>query len=451
MASRRTKGWLLLAVVYGGCWVSTAHATDRVVLLIETALYDQTQASLLRYERQVELRFPVDLQVHVDAFASFTPEAIRSYIQSEYDTNGLDGAILVGQIPYALWRQGYGTNEGILSFFYEDLDGSFTDTDGDGLYDWHEWGVHDGPEIWVCWMRPPVMNPAGYLTALLDEANAYYTGAFVTTKRGLVACHEHYDNNFWPSGSTIPSMPALVDIYGLENVDTDGEGADLVIAHELLTTMLDGDYEIIHHWSHAWAGGQAWDSGTITSTNLMTAAAGTGPLVAHIYGCHSGDFIYLEGASYSETCIAVAYAFGPGAGQGSSGTSWSYGTEGMNYITEAMRDGAYLGAGYKHLLDVRENSVAIQERYPDRDPHMELSGNNLFGNPFLYADWAGFPDLEGDLDGDCDVDLEDLANLLSHYGLTDGATYPDGDLDCDSDVDLADLTALLSHYGEACP
>jgi hypothetical protein len=61
----------------------------------------------------------------------------------------------------------------------------------------------------------------------------------------------------------------------------------------------------------------------------------------------------------------------------------------MNYITEAMRDGAYLGQAWKHLLDVRENSQAIQERYPDRDVHTELSGNNLFGNPFLWANWSG--------------------------------------------------------------
>jgi len=436
----------LLAVGFCGSLAQRAGATDKVAVLIDTSLYEEVQTPLALYEQQVEMRFPVDLQTHVNPFASDTPEAIRSYLQYEYDSSGISGAILVGQIPYAQWRQGYGSNQGILSFFYEDLDGSFTDSDGDGVYDWHEWGTHDGPEIWVCWMRPPVMDEAGYLSGLLGEAGAYYTGQFITTKRGLVACHNDYDNNFWPDGSTIPSMPALVDIYGLENVDTDGEGDDPVVASELLAMMLDGDYEITHYWSHGWSCGQAWDVGSITSPDLMTAPPGAGPLIAHIYGCHTGDFIYNEGISIANTCIAVAYAFGPGAGQASSGTSWSYGTEGMNYITEAMRDGAYVGEGYKHLLDVRENSVAIQQRYPDRDPHMELSGNNLFGNPFLYADWTGYPDLEGDLDGDCDVDLNDLALLLASYNVDDG-----GDLDGDGDTDLADLSLLLANYGSVCP
>ena len=68
--------------------------------------------------------------------------------------------------------------------------------------------------------------------------------------------------------------------------------------------------------------------------------------------------------------------------------------------------------------------------------------------------WAGAAEDEfcyGDLDGDNDIDLADLAQLLSNYGTPSGAVYEDGDLDADGDVDLADLAALLAHYGEACP
>ncbi len=57
---------------------------------------------------------------------------------------------------------------------------------------------------------------------------------------------------------------------------------------------------------------------------------------------------------------------------------------------------------------------------------------------------SGIP---GDLDGDGDVDLSDLAQLLSNYGITGGATYQQGDLDGDGDIDLNDLAALLANYG----
>jgi len=59
--------------------------------------------------------------------------------------------------------------------------------------------------------------------------------------------------------------------------------------------------------------------------------------------------------------------------------------------------------------------------------------------------------LIGDLDGDGDVDLADLAILLSHYGTTGGASYEDGDLDGDGDIDLTDLAMLLAVYGTTCP
>jgi len=56
----------------------------------------------------------------------------------------------------------------------------------------------------------------------------------------------------------------------------------------------------------------------------------------------------------------------------------------------------------------------------------------------------------GDLDGDGQVGLSDLAQLLGSYGTTSGAAYDDGDLDDDGDVDLTDLAALLGVYGTVC-
>ena len=55
----------------------------------------------------------------------------------------------------------------------------------------------------------------------------------------------------------------------------------------------------------------------------------------------------------------------------------------------------------------------------------------------------------GDLDGDGDVDLSDLAAMLSGYGLCSGdpGFNPTADLDASGCVDLGDLAALLANYG----
>lgn len=63
----------------------------------------------------------------------------------------------------------------------------------------------------------------------------------------------------------------------------------------------------------------------------------------------------------------------------------------------------------------------------------------------------GLPPCTGDINGDGEVDLTDLATLLSHFGNRTGATPADGDSDNDHDVDLTDLATLLSNYGSNCP
>jgi hypothetical protein len=73
----------------------------------------------------------------------------------------------------------------------------------------------------------------------------------------------------------------------------------------------------------------------------------------------------------------------------------------------------------------------------------------LCGDVLFCAAQHGIRVLRGDLDGDEDVDLADLAQLLANFGLAAGATHGHGDLDGDGDVDLDDLTLLLGEYGAA--
>jgi hypothetical protein len=63
--------------------------------------------------------------------------------------------------------------------------------------------------------------------------------------------------------------------------------------------------------------------------------------------------------------------------------------------------------------------------------------------------WAGAPRCLGDLDGDLDVDLDDLTLLLQSF-QGDGIASPGGDIDGDGDTDLDDLTLVLQAFGSIC-
>jgi len=54
----------------------------------------------------------------------------------------------------------------------------------------------------------------------------------------------------------------------------------------------------------------------------------------------------------------------------------------------------------------------------------------------------------GDLDGDNDIDLDDLTLLLGDFGCSSGCV---GDIDGDGGTDLDDLTVLLQAFGTLCP
>ena len=85
-------------------------------------------------------------------------------------------------------------------------------------------------------------------------------------------------------------------------------------------------------------------------------------------------------------------------------------------------------------------------------------GMGITDSTVTYCGWniddvsfTGTPVCSGDLDGNGQVGLADLAILLANYGMTSGATYPDGDLSGDGAVTLSDLASLLAVYGTTCP
>jgi len=60
------------------------------------------------------------------------------------------------------------------------------------------------------------------------------------------------------------------------------------------------------------------------------------------------------------------------------------------------------------------------------------------------------PGADCDFDGNCRVDLADLAILLTHFGANSGQTNATGDTDGDGDVQLDDLARVLTRFGNVC-
>lgn len=129
--------------------------------------------------------------------------------------------------------------------------------------------------------------------------------------------------------------------------------------------------------------------------------------------------------------------------------------------------GAYGGVSNEMTLDVvltdcnangRPDQCEINDglasdcngnRIPDPCDIAQGDSADTNGNGIPDECESGSP-CRGDLDGDRDVDISDLATLLAHFGLPGGATTSDGDSDADGDVDLSDLSVLLGNFGVPC-
>jgi hypothetical protein len=206
-------------------------------------------------------------------------------------------------------------------------------------------------------------------------------------------------------------------------------------AHELLP--LGPDDTDIENFAHAESSEFGDAFGTITRYESGSV---------HFYA-----FRYRAGSGWDEPDNPYTYPFNittrsriaPYRGAHSVATLYAP-QGGVPQLTSLLYDRSVWSSG---LLDVPESWPAfMQEIKADQgEPLLVFEAEELIGDNFgIWATWLR--NLPGDMDGDGDVDLSDLAALLASYNIDEG-----GDVDGDGDTDLSDLAGLLANYGQVCP
>jgi len=140
-----------------------------VIILVDSSVYDNTQSSLLRYKADVEKSgFAANIS-QLDELPSKTPEGIRSFLCRSIP-DGLVGAVLVGNVPSALYEVSIHTFP--TDMFYMDLNGTWIDSDANGVYDRHVGDV--SPEIWIGRIKPPNNGDEALLINNYFAKNHFY-------------------------------------------------------------------------------------------------------------------------------------------------------------------------------------------------------------------------------------------------------------------------------------
>jgi hypothetical protein len=158
-----------------------------VAIFVDDATYGKIQSEVSRFQGDIIRDTGMDAEIVVGNWTNAS--AVKNIIRDKYNTNGLVGAILVGDIPSAYFE--YQNSGATLTDWYlQDLSTQFVDTDGDGKFE-REYYMHETDithrEIWTSRIKPPVSGDAGIalLKDYFNRNHAFRAGELSYDKKML--------------------------------------------------------------------------------------------------------------------------------------------------------------------------------------------------------------------------------------------------------------------------
>jgi len=411
-------------------------------VIVEASLVKRLKKNLLTYAGDVERE---GLGVYIFSYEGGDPGSLRLFLKAGYPY-GLKGALLIGDIPCALYEVSNPPGSGFpkhevfpTDLFYMDLDGMWIDSDGNGIYDVHE-GNRE-PEIWVGRLVPPVGGLEGVrmLVNYFRRDHEYRLGALRPPHRALI-----YVDDDWvspPSAIDVGSKikEALSPLYSSVRLV---ENKSLTAPSDYLK-RLAAPWSLVHVFVHGWSGGhifkvnERWD-GYLNYTSLA--------------GLRSGGYFYVLDSCSSARFTEKNYVAG----------YYLFRGNGLVVIGSTKAGGMYYYEGFYTRLVTDNVGEALLYWFKDRIREEEggswygatwFYGVELLGDPTLKLIYGyEFPRGEYVKSIRCGIGDGNLTLFIDHQGsLSKGysfAVYVDSDLNCFTGYGGADY--LLEVSDNAC-
>ena len=146
---------LILGVILALSGLGIAQAANNVEVIVNNSLYSSgaITASLNQYLGDLQSQ---GYTPHLTTSAFSDPAALRSYLAGRYNSAGIKGAVMIGDLPIEHFERNgqFGDPNDYQRFacdlYYMDVNGTWSDSTGNGTYDTHTGNV--SPEIWVSHM-----------------------------------------------------------------------------------------------------------------------------------------------------------------------------------------------------------------------------------------------------------------------------------------------------------
>jgi len=300
-----------------------------------------------------------------------TPETLRTFLADIHDTNSIEGALFIGNLPVA-WFEVYDYGGALAQFpidlYYMDLDGTWLDTigTGNGRYDGHTGNTK--PEIYVGRLLPTGIGiDTVVLKRYFEKNNAYRHDTLFLTQRALVFVDD--DWQYWgPSWAYDVSLlyPDTMNYWDPETTRA------LVYRPKLDTTQA-----WVSVFAHSWPGGHAFEyhvgNDTLNDYYYSYEYANQDP-PTNFYNFFACSFCLYTQSGYG----GGQAIFNESCGIGSIGSTKTGSMLDFGYFYRPLSQGANLGEAFKYWFECIYDSVGM-----NFDRVCWHYGMTLLGDPFL--------------------------------------------------------------------
>jgi len=218
-----------------GCGSDSSTPKERdFLVVVETSLAEALEPSLDRYAENMQI---ANIQVHVEPFVPGTVEQMRDLIFDYIDEHGIEGALLIGDLPAAWYEQtAFGHYEQFpIDLYLQDRDAIWTDEDEDGRFDGHS-DLH--LDIYTARLQGTAQELVDYFA----RAHSYrWDGPLVDVSAFI------FIDDDWSSARTDKAFH-LEELYTIVDLLKDPHETT---ADAYLDKMTGDGAEFVYQWMHA--------------------------------------------------------------------------------------------------------------------------------------------------------------------------------------------------------
>ncbi|MHA1266823.1 MAG: C25 family cysteine peptidase [Candidatus Helarchaeota archaeon] len=219
-----------------------------VLIYVNSTIRSAINDSLMQWKADLEATGrTITIINYTASFPTRHDEAVNLKTNILTHSN-IDGVIFVGKMPYVLYNVSTPSIDIFpCDLYFMDLDGQWTDADGNLIFESHTAGTGDrDPEIWVGRIDASTMiggmNETDAISAYLSKVHQYREGTLRAPHSSLLYIDDDWDD--WASEWANSSVYAYTNqtIIASENITT---------ANHYETTLTH-TYELVHLFVHSY-------------------------------------------------------------------------------------------------------------------------------------------------------------------------------------------------------